>query len=149
MNPKYVRSAVDRLLADLAKDPRIGRPSLMRRYGRPVGFGLALGLGGITGCGSGSSTTDALPPLVDVYGADSVIVRDAAKDVADALPLSPDAYGMIGPVDVPPLADVADALPGAVDVYAADRPFGSDAGDAVPVDSGKIDGGALDADKTG
>ena len=69
MDPKYVRTTVENLLADLLRNPGIGRPrSFMGRYGRPLGFGIALGLGGAAGCAGSGGTTDALPPAADAYG---------------------------------------------------------------------------------
>jgi hypothetical protein len=206
MDAKYVRSAVDRLLADLEKDPRIGRPSLMARFGRPIGFGVALGLGGLTGCGSDPSlpvsgdaadtvvapadvpadlkdvadTRDVLPRLVDAYGlvAPDVpppwpevadVIPPSGPEVADVIPPSGDLYGLLNPdtrdVLPPPgdaygiiSRDTRDVLPPSVDVYGADRPPAVDASDVLPPsvdvyamtgDAGVIDGGALDADKTG
>jgi hypothetical protein len=154
MDPKYARTTVDRLLADLEKNPRIGRPSLMRRYGRPLGLGLALGLGGLAGCSSDATLpvtadaadgpvtrNDSLPPSVDLYG---IVLPDAADasdgpadvaavppDVADVLPRIVDAYGMRTDVlDVPPLlTDAQDVIPPSGDLYGI---LNTDAQDVLP-----------------
>ena len=127
MNPRYVRTMVDRLLADLERNPQLGRRrSFMGRYGRPLGFGLALGIGGAAGCGGGSSLTvsdaadaivrksDSLPPSVDAYGAqvDGLMVK---TDTADAVPPAIDVYAMTA--EVQPPVDTRDALPTPADAY--------------------------------
>jgi hypothetical protein len=120
MDPKHVRRTVENLLADLQRNPAIGRPSWMRRYGRPLGFGIALGIGGAAGCGdSGNEKHDALPTVVDAYG-----VRDlpAAIEKQDAPPSGLDGG-----------ADTRDALPGPIDVYGVnDYPKDVDRRDAPP-----------------
>jgi hypothetical protein len=153
MDPKYVRTTVENLLADLLRNPGIGRPrSFMGRYGRPLGFGIALGLGGAAGCSDSSlspardadasvdardalpavadlpvnpDTRDALPPRPDLYGM-TMIDLPPARDTRDALPLAPDAYGMSRP-DGPPPRDTRDALPPGID--------GDDVTDVSPADT--------------
>jgi len=126
MDPKEVRKILDEVCADL--DRRKARASLLGRYARPVGLSLALGLGGVAGCGadSPSSGTDAAPG-----------VRDGGRDGGVDLPYSPDLYGVtvdmrpMGPEVPPSPLDLADDRPGAdrpaidsaADIYAAaDRP---------------------------
>jgi hypothetical protein len=110
MDPKKMRKTIDNLLAELERNPRIARrPTFMARYGRPLGFGLALGIGGVAGCSDSSSDMskkDALSAGVDAYGA--TIADLAPPDTRDALPPAPDVYGV---PDLPPLIDTADALP--------------------------------------
>lgn len=142
MDPKYVRTTVENLLADLLRNPGIGRPrSFMGRYGRPLGFGIALGIGGAAGC------SDALPLVPDAYtmtDADaSVDTRDALPAVADtpvnpdtrdALPPAPDAYGMT-PDARDTSVDTRDALPSAPDLYGltmVEVPPARDTRDALP-----------------
>jgi hypothetical protein len=150
MNPRYVRTMVDRLLSDLERDPRIGRPrSWMGRFGRPLGLGLAMGIGGITGCSG-----DTLPSTADAYG---IAADVAGSDIPNALPEVDAAYG-IAPDRAPP-ADTRDALPIAPDAYGlADLtprdalPFPHDAygttadapDSAPPAADGGIDGGGID-----
>lgn len=118
MDPKYVRKTVDNLLEDLRRDPRIGgRSGLMARYGRPLGFSVALGLGGIAGCADGSNAEkdagrDSVPLSADAYG-------DAAPDswplARDTLPPSADIYPVS---EVPIMVEAGrDTLPRPVDAY--------------------------------
>jgi hypothetical protein len=138
MDSKYVRKTVENLLAELEKNPAIGRrpsPSFMSRYGRPLGLGIALSASGALGC-SGSSeesknpdalpaSKDAVPEAVAVYGTDV----GKGIDTKDALPPPVDVYGT---TDVGQPIDTRDALPGRVDAYGvADVPFvQKDAADA-------------------
>lgn len=154
MDSKYVRKTVENLLAELEKNPAIGRrmsPSFMSRYGRPLGLGIALGVSGAVGCGDSSeestspdarmTSSDVLPGNRDAYG---MAMPDAAADTRDALspnydvyvrPLDTgraDAYGITS--DAP--RDTRDALPFAIDAYGmvADRP--ADSRDALsPADT--------------
>jgi hypothetical protein len=170
MNPRYVRTMVDRLLSDLERNPRIGRPrSWMGRFGRPLGLGLAMGIGSVTGCSGDSSSplgephdaadavtqkADTLPPTADAYG---IVADVAGSDIPNALPEVDAAYG-IAPDRAPP-ADTRDALPIAPDAYGlADLtprdalPFPHDAygttadanDGAPPAADGGIDGGGID-----
>jgi hypothetical protein len=120
MDPKDVRRILDEVCADL--DRRKAPASLLGRYARPVGLSLALGLGGVAGCGSDSpsTSTDAAP-----------VMRDGGRDGGVDLPQSQDLYGAtvdlrpVGPEVQSPL-DTADNRPiieAAADIYAAaDRP---------------------------
>jgi hypothetical protein len=170
MDSKYVRKTIDDLLEDLRRDPRIGRrPGLLARYGRPLGFSAALGLGAVAGCADGSNVQDGatadaaqdtagrelLPMSADAYGlaSDSLPTPDAGPDL---LPPPSDAYGIAGdlyPAVDKPDGEVAasidalprteDALPAldfAGDIYAAPPP---DARDALPP-SGDLYGAAGD-----
>ena len=74
----------------------------MGRYGRPLGFGIALGIGGAAGC-SGSS----LSPAPDAQGI-TMPDADASVDTRDALPAV---------ADTPVNPDTRDALPPAPDLY--------------------------------
>jgi hypothetical protein len=99
MDPKQVRKIVDEVCADL--DRRAARTSLLGRYARPVGLGLALGLGGVAGCGSDSpsSNPDASP----------IVRADAGREGGTDLPQSVDLYGLT--VDaLQPLADTQKPL---------------------------------------
>jgi hypothetical protein len=174
MDPKQMRKTLDDLLAELERNPRIARrPTFMARYGRPLGFGLAIGVGGVAGCGSTGTTKDALPAAADAYGADMPLIVDSvpSPDTRDALPLAPDLYGIYWSLDGPGGADEAglpdvsdvsppdtrdvlpllvdaygltvDSLPPAVDAYGADR-SPIDARDVSPELDGGIDGGSVD-----
>lgn len=165
MDAKQVRKLLDEVCADLDRR-RADMSALVGRYARPVGLGLALGLSGVAGCGSGSSPgkdLDAaidLPRSQDVYAATSDLYvqpdgKDAGieypsasvdaygvtVDVADLRPPSPDVYGV---ADLPG-RDVADArviLDSSPDVY------GVPIWDALPgVDASAIDGGSVDKPK--
>jgi hypothetical protein len=148
MDPRYVRKTVENLLADLLRNPGIGRPrSFLGRYGRPLGFGIALGIGGAAGCSDsnlspGLNPADAAPDrpvLVDAKddgpgpadGDGTVMSPDTADgpamaDTRDALPPAPDLYGLTA-IDVPPARDTRDALSPGVD--------GSDVTDVSPADT--------------
>jgi hypothetical protein len=147
MDPKYVRKTVENLLAELERNPAIGRrpsPSFMGRYGRPLGLGIALGVSGVAGCDS-----DALPQRADAYGvadvgplpkmdappltidASDAGAREVSAEAMDVLPGPVDVYG--GPADVPPMVDTRDALPNDVPVYGVDVGRGIDTQDAPPV----------------
>jgi hypothetical protein len=131
MDPKQVRRTIDNLLADLVRNPSLGRPqSFMGRYGRPLGLGLALGIGSVAGCSSGSENRDALPAAADAYGADSFFLissdaRDGGTiDTRDALPGTVDIYGAtVDSLNLSPdsvdgaKADTRDALPILADAY--------------------------------
>lgn len=143
MDSKYVRTTVDNLLAELERNPAIGRrpsPSFMNRYGRPLGLGIALGVSGAAGC-SGSSeeskgNPDALPFARDAYGVPDVYRADAAPAdrpvdrQADTYPFGGpvDAYGMTMP-DRP--ADLR-FLDGPVDLYGISSDGRLDTRDALP-----------------
>ena len=172
MDPRNVRRTIDNLLADLVRNPSLGRPqSFMRRFGRPLGLGFALGIGSVAGCGNGSGNNgDALPSSVDIYGADAMVRTDVADsrmpDTRDALPRAVDIYGaadwFVPPADSD-IADIRDALPVTADLYGlvADAPVDGrtvDTRDAlppgvdiygadrfVPPDVDGIDGGTTDA----
>ena len=128
MDPKQVRRTIDNLLADLVRNPSLGRPqSFMGRFGRPLALGVALGVGSVAGCSSGSDNRDALPGSVDAYGA-LVIRADASDggtiDTRDALPGTVDIYGAtVDSLNLPPdsvdsaTADTRDALPVQADAY--------------------------------
>ena len=127
MDSKYVRTKVETLLAELERNPALGRrrsPSFMNRYGRPLGLGLALGVSGAVGC-SGSSeskTPDAMPAPKDAYA-----VPDSRRDSApDTVP----AQAEVGIPDVP--ADTRDVLPPRVDAYGV---VARDAPPYLPVDA--------------
>jgi hypothetical protein len=125
MDPKQVRKTIDNLLADLVRTPSLGRPqSFLGRYGRPVALGVALGIGGVAGCSSGSDTRDALPESEAAYGV--AIFRDAAdgaSDTRDALPEAAAVYGtdVFSPSSIDARdggsADTRDALPVQADAY--------------------------------
>ncbi len=143
MDSKYVRKTVENLLAELEKNPAIGRrmsPSFMSRYGRPLGLGIALGVSGAVGCGDSSedstspdarmTSSDVLPGNRDAYG---MAMPDAAADTRDALSPTYDVY--VRPLDTGPGdaygirsevgRDTRDALPFAIDAYGIDRPADS------------------------
>lgn len=145
MDSKYVRKTVDNLLAELERNPAIGRrmsPSFMSRYGRPLGLGIALGVSGVAGC-SGSSeeskNPDALPAAKDaldgardaygisweVQGSPDLYRADVAQpaDTRDALSYSIDAYGIRSDAPV----DTRDALGPTYDIYVR------------PLDTGHVD----------
>jgi hypothetical protein len=151
MDSKYVRKTVENLLAELERNPAIGRrqsPSFMSRYGRPLGLGIALGVSGVAGC----DDSDALPPRADAYGGGPFLKRDAspptsdasdagaldlAADTRDALPNDVPVYGVgIGnedAQDATPKADTRDAVPEADAVYGTDVGYGIDTKDAPPI----------------
>lgn len=146
MDPRDVRRTVDNLLADLLRNPRIGRPrSFMGRYGRPLGFGIALGMSGAIGCGGSGDGGDALPAAIDAYGTTDLRLppEDTQPDGADvptiadtreALPPARDTYGMAREV-LEASVDTRDALPPAPDVYgitAVDGLPTRDTRDALP-----------------
>lgn len=158
MDSKYVRTTVENLLAELERNPAIGRrpsPSFMGRYGRPLGLGIALAASGVAGC----DDSDALPPRADAYGVADVgpllkmdappLTSDAADagarevsaETRDVLPGPVDVYG--GPADVSPTADTRDALPYPIDAYG----IRVDARDALPNDVPVygVDVGSIDA----
>jgi hypothetical protein len=137
MDSKYVRTIVENLLAELERNPSIGRrpsTSFMSRYGRPLGLGIAMGVGGVAGCSG-----DALPPRVDAYG----VVADRPVEM-----LSPAADADALDVRISDLVDASDVLPPRVDAYGvvADRPVevSSPAADAADAD-GTMALDALDA----
>jgi len=145
MDPKQVRKTVDVLLADLARNPALGRPlSFMRRMGRPLGLGLALGVGSVAGCDSETSTPprdsgigvatdtrDALSKGMEIYGID---VSLPSLDTRDALPASADIYGAT--VDGLAISDASqEVLPAPVDAYGDDRAEVSAPLDGEPVDT--------------
>jgi len=152
MDPKQVRRTIDNLLADLVRNPSLGRPqSFMGRFGRPLALGVALGIGSVAGCSSGSDNRDALPAAADVYGADRFLpspsdARDGGTiDTRDALPGTVDIYGAtVDSLNLPPdsvdgaTADTRDALPVLADAYGLVMdlpPLPIDAADGVTADT--------------
>ena len=153
MDPKQVRKTVDNLLADLRRNPALGRPlSFLRRVGQPLGLGLAIGIGSVAGCGSDNNssqprdavavdTRDALPPSGDVYGA-TTDGHIAPSDARDALPPSVDIYGATvdGPGAQP---DTRDVLPPPADVYGIASLDARWPVDAQPAETQPLDGGSV------
>jgi hypothetical protein len=140
MDPKHIRKTIDNLLADLRRNPSLGRPqSFMGRYGRPLGLGLALGIGSVAGCGNGSGGTgDALPGAIDIYGAASE-VRYVPPDTVDSGTAdSSDAFSAQVDTADSATADTRDVLPPSSDAYGimSDVPdFTRDTADGVTADT--------------
>src|ERR1039457_6500267 len=163
MDPKQVRKTIDNLLADLVRNPSLGRPqSFMGRFGRPLALGVALGVGSVAGCSSGSDNRDALPGSVDGYGGTAgVVIRSevpdgASADTRDALPGTVDIYGAtVDSLNPPPdsadgaTADTRDALPLVGDAYGiVIVPLRVDTADTISpvVDGSPVDSSPVDAD---
>jgi hypothetical protein len=142
MDPKKVRKTLDDLCAELDRVAR-AKAAWLGRHSRPIGLGLALGMGSVAGCGSGS-THENLPPGVDAYGV-SDTRPNRTLDTYEALPPRVDAYGVmsVDARDTLPLGldsasvdlygiralDTYEALPPRVDAYGV---MNVDARDTVP-----------------
>jgi hypothetical protein len=146
MDPKKVRQTLDDLCAELDRAAR-AKAAWLGRHSRPIGLGLALGMGSVAGCGSGGTHED-LPPGVDAYGvsdtrpnprnpdASTASDADTKLDTRDTLPFgldsaSVDLYGIRA-------LDTYEALPPRVDAYGV---MNIDARDTLPfgLDSASVD----------
>jgi hypothetical protein len=87
MDAKQVRKILDEVCANLDRRRARLQLSILGRYVQPVGLGLALGLGGVGGCGSDGR----LSPEGDGSPSDARV--DAGGDIGLDLPPSQDLYG--------------------------------------------------------
>jgi hypothetical protein len=156
----------------------VTRSTCLARYGRSLGFGLALALAGVVGCGDGGSSSDkkdAKPAVMDgpvVDGPATTPDLPITVDTRDALPAVDGADAPItidtkdAPVvDAPPTAvdgrkrDVPQAETSPIDRGPDNRPADTAPRETQPrpdtrkADAGEVDGGsddaAIDAEQAG
>jgi hypothetical protein len=146
MDPKQVQRILAEVCADL--DRRAARTaSAVGGYIRPLGLGVALGLGGMSGCASSADGTDArLSSSADAYGVAMLDVRRESDtaDGGDARVSFPvDAYGVAMP-DAGPETNAADTR-GLIDIPS--DLYGLASPDVLPAEDGVDTRPLIDAPK--